>query len=167
MASFMTSSSTMIRTQAARKWGGFYDRDACRFGEDTVLWLKVLLNETVWFELAPLAIVDRGASALSGNYTAARPVEPFLADPEEIAAVCPRELAGVLRSFYALRACKTAAVLGYWGESREARRLFRRFVSARDWRQPFFAAALVACTPLGGLAGRVLRAVAVRRSSGT
>ena len=90
---------------------------------------------------------------------------PFLADTEEVAAVCPRELAGLLRSFYALRACETAAVLGYWGESREAWRLFGRFVSARDWRQPFFAAALAACTPLGGLAGRLARAVAARRTS--
>jgi len=165
MSSYMHTCSTMIRTQAARKWGGFYDRNGCRFGEDTVLWLKVLVNDAVSFELAPLAVIDRGASALSGNYKGARPVEPFLADPEELAAVCPPELAGVLRSFYALRACKTAAVLGYWGQSRQARRLLGRFVSARDWRQPFFAAALLACTPLGGLAGRLVRAVALRHTT--
>jgi len=56
-------------------------------------------------------------------------------------------------------------VLDYWGESKEGRQLLRRFVSARDWRQPLFATALVACTPLGALAGRVVRAVAIRHTT--
>jgi len=44
MASFMYPSSTMIRTQTALELGGFYERNGCRFAEDTTLWLKVLLN---------------------------------------------------------------------------------------------------------------------------
>jgi hypothetical protein len=63
------------------------------------------------------ASVAREASAPSGNYTAARPVEPFL------------QTVGAIR------------------------------FGAR------LAAALLACTPLGGLAGRLVRAVAVRHTA--
>ena len=40
----MTPCNTVARTDVVRVWGGFYDRDQCRFGEDGFLWLKILLR---------------------------------------------------------------------------------------------------------------------------
>jgi hypothetical protein len=59
----------------------------------------------------------------------------------------------------AIRAFKTACVLGYWGRWREARALVRRFRSPGDWRLPYRAPALVCSTPVGAVAGRVARAL--------
>jgi glycosyltransferase involved in cell wall biosynthesis len=157
---YMWPCSTLARLEVLRRWGGFYDRRSCRYGEDALLWLKVLLNEWVCFQMHPLVEFHRDASALSSNYQRARPVEPFLLDPDEVASVCPAELLPLLRQFYAARASKTAAVLGYWGDSRTARRLFRQFVSPGDWRLPFFLPGLVGCTPLGPIAGRTFLAAA-------
>jgi len=157
MLSFMTPLSTIARAQVVHKYGGFYTRGACRFGEDSILWLKVLLNERVHSCLQPLTCVHREASDLSGNYTSARPVEPFLSSPTEVASVCPHSLLPLLSHLYAAKACKTAMMLGYWGQWREARSLLGTFVTWRDCRLPHFPAALLACTPLAGLAARVLR----------
>ncbi len=119
-----------------------------------MLFLKILLNSPVVFTTKPLAIFHREASLLSGNYHTARPVEPFLENPEEIASVCMPELRPLLQRFFAVRACKTAAMLGYWGEWRRARALVNSFVSPRDWRNPLFIPALLASTPVGGIVGR-------------
>jgi hypothetical protein len=159
MLAYMTPCATVARAGALRRWGGFYER-GCRYGEDAMLWLKVLLNETVMFHFTPLVEVYRQDSSLSLNLAGARPVEPFLSDPGEVRAVCPAPLRGLLEEFYAVRALKTASVLGYWGEWRQAREIFSRFVSWRHWRAPCFLTALAGCTPLGGWAGSAWRAAA-------
>jgi len=157
MLAYMSPCSTMARLDRVRRWGGFYEKDGCRYGEDALLWLKFLLNERVRFVMRPLAEFHREASSLSSNYRLARPVEPFLLDPDEVASACPSDLLPLLRRFYAARAAKTAAVLGYWGDWKGARRVFSRFVTAGDWRMPYFLPGLVGCTPLAGIAGAGLR----------
>jgi hypothetical protein len=157
MLAYMSPWSTLARANAIRKYGGFYEKGRCSFGEDSILWLKILLNERVHFRLESLACFHREASGLSGNYVRARPVEPFLTDPTDVASVCPPALVPLLEGFYATRACKTASMLGYWGHWREARCILKRFVTWRDWRLPYFTTALVACTPVVAITARVLR----------
>lgn len=164
MLAFMSPCSTLLRTKVLRKWGGFYSKSGCKYGEDAMLFLKVLLNERVIFSFQPLAIVHREASGLSGNYAAARPVEPFLTDPHEVESVCPAELRSLLHHFYAFRACKTAAVLGYFGEWTSAGSVFAKFVSLRHWKAPHFTPALLGCTPVAGLIGRALMALGGSRT---
>jgi hypothetical protein len=158
MLAYMSPCSTVARATAVRRWGGFYDKNRCTYAEDAVLWLKVLLNEAVHFQMRPLACFHREASSLSGNYAGARPIEPFLLQPNEVAAACPMGLLTLLRKFYSIRACKTASVLGYWGAWEAARPLFKQFVRMRDWRLPYFTSALIGCTPVAGMLGRLLEA---------
>jgi hypothetical protein len=156
MVSFMTPCTSVFRAEVVRRWGGFQE-GGCYFAEDGMLWLKLLLNCPVFFHLQPLTEVHREASGLSGNYAAARPVEPYLAAPDALGDACPGELLPLLRDFYARRACKTACMLSYWGEWRRARQLLRRFIAIRDWRAPLFGTAHLASTPAGALAGRIFR----------
>ncbi|MFN2454916.1 MAG: glycosyltransferase family 2 protein [Pyrinomonadaceae bacterium] len=157
MLAYMSPCSTVVRAEAIRRWGGFYSRDRCVYAEDAFLWLKVLLNETVAFNLAPLVRFHVEASALSKNLKGARPVEPFLTDPTEIEAACPAHLRELLARILATRAFKTACVLGYWGRWREARLLLARFNIAGAWRLPYYAPALVCTTPLGAGMGKAAR----------
>lgn len=159
MLAYMSPCSTLTRAEVIRKWGGFYDREKCAFGEDAFLWLKVLLNETVAFNLKPLVQFHREASGLSKNLNGSRPVEPFLEDPSEIDTACPPALRNLLSQVLAMRAAKTACVLGYWGQWREARSLVRRFTSAKNWRLPYHASAVVCSTPVGSVLGASWRAV--------
>src|ERR1044072_1267030 len=80
MLAYMSPWSTVARADVIRKWGGFYSREKCLYAEDAFLWLKVLLNEAVAFNLKPLVRFHVEASGLSRNLSGARPVEPFLTD---------------------------------------------------------------------------------------
>ena len=159
MLAYMSPWSTLARAEVIRKWGGFYDREKCRYGEDATLWFKILLNETVAFNLQPLACFHREASGLSNNLNGSRPIEPFLKDVSDIEAACPAELRDLASRVIAIRAAKTACVLGYWGHWREARSLMRQFTSAKNWRLPYHAPALVCSTPVGSFLGASWRAV--------
>jgi glycosyltransferase involved in cell wall biosynthesis len=158
MLAYMSPCSTLTRAEVIRKWGGFYGREKCTLGEDAFLWLKVLLNERVAFNLKPLVQFHREASGLSKNLNGVRPVEPFLEDASEIEAACPPALRDLLSQALAIRAAKTACVLGYWGHWREARALVRQHTSAKNWRFPYHASALVCSTPVGSVLGASWRA---------
>ena len=162
MLAYMSPCSTVARADAVRRHGGFYERDRCLYAEDAHLWLKVLLNEPVAFDLRPLVRFHHDASGLSKNLPGARPVEPFLLRPEEIEADCPPQLRGLLARVLAIRAIKTACVLGYWGHWREARALRRRFRVAGDWRLPKYVPAQVCGTPIGAALGKAWRVISKR-----
>lgn len=157
MLAYMSPCTTVVRAEVIRKWGGFHE-DRCVFGEDAQLWLKVLLNETVAFNLRPLACFHREASGLSKNLNGVRPVEPFLNDAREVEDACPAALRDLLSRVLAIRAAKTACVLGYWGHWREARALVQKFNGAKNWRLPYHLPAAVCSTPVGSALGASWRA---------
>jgi glycosyltransferase involved in cell wall biosynthesis len=127
LLAYISPWSTVLRTEVVRRWGGFFDRYKCLYGEDAFLWLKVLLNETIYVNLEPLVCYHREASALTRNLGGPHPIEPFLTDPEGVAAACPPELSDLLARILTLRALKTGCMLVYWGRWREARTLLGRF----------------------------------------
>jgi glycosyltransferase involved in cell wall biosynthesis len=150
---FMSPCSTIARTDVVRRFGGFFDRYRCLYAEDAHLWLKFLLNEAVIIDLEPRVRFHRDASDLSANLAGARPVEPFLDDPTDILRATPRHLAPLLQRVLAIRAYKTACVLGYWGDWRGAGALRRRF-AAPSWPPlPYQFASRVCSTPLGAVLG--------------
>jgi glycosyltransferase involved in cell wall biosynthesis len=157
IVSNMLPSSTVIRKGVMERWGGFYAKTRCLYAEDAHLWVKVLLNHNAAFHADPAVLRHMDASELATNLPGARPIEPFLVDPEDLRSACPHELSGVLRTFLALRAAKTASVYGYYGFHRQARELMRSFVSLGDWRLPFFFVALLGATPAAAWAGRLAR----------
>jgi GT2 family glycosyltransferase len=159
---YMSPWSTVIRAEALKRWGGFYDREKSLYGEDSFLFLKVLLNEKVVFSLTPLTRFHTEASSLSFNLEGPRPVEPFLRYPEEIESVCPAELRDLLSRVLAAHATKTAFMLGYWGRWREAKELRRRFPTRGAWRVRRHFHALICSTPVGASLARAKRAARAR-----
>lgn len=146
LIAYMTACTVLARTESIRRWGGFYECGS-RYAEDATLWLRVFLNEPVYFHSQPLVNIDVGASELCRNYRAVRPIEPFLLDPNIVLDACPEQLIPVLEQLK-IRACKTASVLGYWGHWRRARQLMARFVTANDWQTPLFPVAVLSSSPL-------------------
>lgn len=157
MLAYMSCWSTVARKETLQRWGGFYDRDKCRYAEDSFLWLKVLLNERVRFSTKPRVAFHREASALSNIRTGPRPIEPFLTHPELIRSACPAPLSRLLESFLAIRALKTICMLGFWGDWREARRLFVRFARREHWNLPLFFPALTLTTLPGAIVAHAVR----------
>jgi glycosyltransferase involved in cell wall biosynthesis len=140
-------SSILMRKEAFHAAGGFYAKNRCIFGEDTTLWVKLLLRHEIILAFDTLVNRYCDASDLSMNWNGVRAVEPFLLDPEDVRAACPMELRDLLERWLAIRACKTASVYGYFGEHRRAREIMRPFVRPGDWRLPYFFTALLGCTP--------------------
>lgn len=159
MLAYMSPCTTITRAATLRRWGGFYSRDKCRYAEDSYFWLKVLLNDPVAFTFQPLARLHLEDSSLSKNLAGARPVEPFLTHPEEMEASCPPHLRDLLRRVLAIRALKTACVLGYWGHWQEASELVSRFNVTGAWSLPYYAPSLICRTPLGGMIGKAWRKI--------
>ncbi len=156
---YMSPWNTIVRTAAFRRLGGFYDRTRAVYAEDAWLWVQVLLNYSVLIRLSPpLVKFHREASELSANLRGARPVEPFLLYPDAIRQNCPSEAASLLDAFLAIRAFKTACMLGYWGQWREANRLRAQFGNARNWKLPYYWPALVSSSPLALVLGNAWRA---------
>lgn len=131
LLAYMSCWSTVARRDVLLKWGGFYDRDKCRYAEDSFLWLKILLNEKVHFSTKPRVKFHREASSLSNIRNGPRPIEPFLTYPELIRKESPPHLAKLLEGFLTRRAVKTACMLAYWGCWGEAYLLFRERLGAR------------------------------------
>lgn len=157
MLAFMSPCTTVAPAAIVRRYGGF--QEGFRYGEDAILWLRVLLNEPVWFELETLADFDRAGSGLSGNLSGPRPVEPFVLDPSLALDFCPAALRPLVERFLALRAAKTAAMFGYWGRTAEARDIYSRFRQWHDRRHWHTWAGLAATTRAGALAGGAWRAL--------
>jgi glycosyltransferase involved in cell wall biosynthesis len=160
MLAYMCPWSTVIRADVLRRLGGFFDRERCLYAEDAYLWLQVLLHYPVAFNMTPLVRFHTEASSLSKNLTKVRPVEPFLLYPDEIETRCPGDLRDLLREVLAIRAQKTACVLGYWGQWRQAHALRARFSVPCPWRLPYYWPALICATPLGKWLGSATRLAA-------
>jgi GT2 family glycosyltransferase len=160
---FMSPCSTLVRTEVVRRWGGYFTREKCVYAEDSFLWLTVLLNETVAFDLRPLMRYHTDSSSLSRHLRSARPVEPFLTYPDDIRRVCTPPLRPLLEQVLALRAFKTACMLGYWGRWREAGALFRQFNHPGAWSYRLYLPARICATPLGPLLGKAWRGLQAAR----
>jgi glycosyltransferase involved in cell wall biosynthesis len=164
LLAYMSPCTTVARATTVRKWGGFYEQNHCLYGEDAHLWLKVLLNENVAVNLKPLARIHFETSGPAQTRRSVRPIEPFLVHPEEIEAATPAELVELRSRVLAIRALKTACVLGYWGRWREARDLVKQFQVSGAWRFPYYLPSLVCRTPVGSLMGRFYRTIVIARS---
>ncbi len=162
LIAYMNPSTVLARTESVRRAGGFYE-ERCLYAEDALLWLRIFLNEPIYFYSQPLVKMDVEASELCRNYRRMRPIEPFLLDANLLLGACPTPLLPVLQQFLKIRACKTAAVLGFWGDWRQARQLVRRFVVTRDWQTPLFPVAVLSSSPLVKPIGWMARSLAVRR----
>lgn len=158
MLAFMHPCATLARKDVIRTYGGFYEQH-CLYAEDAHLWLQVLFNHSVLFQMDSLVRIHRDAAELSGNLDGCRPVEPFLLKPELVRATCPHHLRPVLDSVIAARAFKTACVLAYWGDWRGARKLREQFAQPGSWRLPYALPSFVLASPAGAALCGAWRAV--------
>lgn len=147
---FMFPVSTMVRRRVLERFGGFYDNERCTYGEDSFLWLRVLLNYPVSLHLDSRVLVDEGAAGLSHLGTlATRTIEPLLQHPDSIRGVCPTALRALLEAVFAAKAAKRACTLAAVGRWREGRALRAGFRTAWTVAPAWQLLASVATNPIG------------------
>ena len=164
---YMSPVSTIARRSILEKFDGFYSREHCSYGEDSFLWLKVLLNHRVYVSLRPLVVVDRTASALSKLDTlATRSLEPLLTSADEIRSFCPVPLQTLLSRLLADRAFKRACTLAAVGQWRRAADLRQTFMVPRSWLVRYGFVSLLLSNPFGARTANLLLRI-LRRVSAT
>lgn len=121
------------------RFGGFYAKNRCTYGEDLYLWLQVILNYPIYRDLQPLMWYHTEASDLA-IWKQVRPPWPMLLDPEPIRRSCPEPYRPILESILNTY----AAIAAYRATTAEdlatANQLFEAFPNARkqmfqDWRK--------------------------------
>lgn len=136
MLFFFHVGTTIIQTEIARRYGGFYTADKCTFGEDTVFFARLVFNEP--FLILPEVAVRHNREDSSLSNDPAKAIAPILWQPELLLDFCPeekRELAKGVLSYLALRTAHHQARNGF---SHTAAELLRRFPDARRFRGLYF-----------------------------
>lgn len=163
---YMFPVTTTVRRKVLQAYGGFFEEAKCTYGEDSFLWLRVLLNHPVFFDFTPRVTVDRTGSSLSTLATLAhRPLEPIFTHAHLVRGCCPPALAGQLERLLALKACKRACTLAAIGRWDDGRRLRSEFGDKTSMLDPYCVASAVLTNPAGGVAARLaLRALQLVRA---
>jgi glycosyltransferase involved in cell wall biosynthesis len=121
--SFYTMDTTLMRTDTARRYGGFYE-SRCRYGEDTVLIAKIIFNEV--FVVAggkPSARYNRQYSELTS--TTNFPLKPILLEPEILLQYCSVEKHLLAKQVLARMALRTAFLKARSGFKADALKLIQ------------------------------------------
>jgi glycosyltransferase involved in cell wall biosynthesis len=129
------SMTTMCRRDVVRKYGGFYEKDHCTYGEDRYLWLQVLFGHKIYLLVEALGWYRQEASELAVGLKTRRPLEPVFTDPEPIRRHCPAQRRALLERCLAQYALATAHELAGLGDVARAAWLVEAFplMKRRRW----------------------------------
>ncbi len=123
--SFLHTDTTMMRTERAQRAGGFYTENRCLLGEDTVLFMRLGIRETI-LAIGPASVIHHREDSDLSHY-ADRPLAPFLLDPQILLSDCPdshRSLMEGVIDHFALRIARDKARHGLKSQAQD---LMRRF----------------------------------------
>ncbi len=131
--------AVVIHRKVVARVGGYCEQ-RCTYGEDTYLWLRVLLHYPLYMNAEPLLRIHYDASALVRNRGASYPVHVLVQRATELLADCPaayRNLLEGLLDYYAL--------LSLWRRLDErdfvtVRTILERFPCSRRYRTEFLKA---------------------------
>ncbi|MCX7013772.1 MAG: glycosyltransferase family A protein [Candidatus Sumerlaeota bacterium] len=125
--------SVCCRRRTVRALGGFYSADRCSFGEDTFLWLALVMNCRVFRIDQALAHYHHECSGLAAGGFVSKPLEPCLTDSHTILDRCPAEYRGLCERWLAQYALGIAHMRVSAGLHDDAVFLIRAFPCMKRW----------------------------------
>jgi glycosyltransferase involved in cell wall biosynthesis len=134
---FFSCWNSLIRGDSARRYGGFYDKARCLYGEDAPFFLRILFNEKFMIIGPQGVIYHRDASALSLSGRAHPPL-PFLDHPELVLTWCPEEKKLLMRKVLDYYALRTIREWTRYGLRDQARELFGRYPGIRTFGPEYY-----------------------------
>jgi glycosyltransferase involved in cell wall biosynthesis len=132
--SLFSSSSVLCRRAVIEKYGGFYDKERCTYGEDYYLWAQVVFNHSIYRLMEPLAWYHTEASGLCGELDCPRCIDPILAEASTLRDNCRPESRPLLDRWLVLCALSRAHELAAAGDIAHATYLYRAFPQMRMFR---------------------------------
>lgn len=122
---YLSAWSTVITKEVFHSLGGFFDEERSLYGEDTFLWLQLLLNHPIVISLDPHVIYHREASELTARSSGPRPIEPFLMFPQHILSTTPRHMEELAVRLLQARGLKTMILRMLFGKMKDAQAIWR------------------------------------------
>jgi Glycosyl transferase family 2 len=129
----MHSGAIVCDRSIMQKFGGFYAKDHCTYGEDLYLWLQILLHYPIYRDWQPLMWYHTEASDLAVWQRQHCPPWPMLLDPEPIRAHCPPPYQPLLETLLANYAVMAAYRSATQGNRVLAQQLLQQFPKTRDF----------------------------------
>jgi len=137
---FFHVGNTVIRTETARRYVGFYEGGKCVYGEDTVFFARLVFNEKFAIIGPPAVRHNRQDSGLTNVQTGR--VIPFLSEPEILLDYCPPDRAGLAELVIARLALRAAHHKARNGFKEQAVSLLTRFPKTREFAFLYFRSRL-------------------------
>jgi glycosyltransferase involved in cell wall biosynthesis len=98
---FCHSSCIVARRDAIDRYGGYYSADRCSYGEDSYLWLQLVLNDPLAIDPAPRVWFHTEHSALGVARTGRHPLRPALRAGRALIERCDPDYRRALRDLLA------------------------------------------------------------------
>ena len=129
---FFHPGDIVCRREVIERFGGFYTKDCCNYGEDVYLWVQIALNYKIYLDPAPLFWWHTEASEISA-YSPRKlvPRWPMLTNPEPIRSDCPPEYRVLLERYLAYLALFAACRCARSGDAITAQKLLTCYPLAR------------------------------------
>jgi len=165
---FSTVCFSIMRTEVVRRWGGFFDKYKCTRGEDTNLFIKLILNERIGIIYRPLGVYHTESSNLyGGGHIKPLRLPPYLEDPSDILDACHPNKRQLLNEYLLIRILDYAKQLAHWGQRKEAKELLSRIrIRTRsDFKEALKVRLLSEIAPVIPIFRRLLRHTKLLRSN--
>ncbi len=124
---FCHSSCVVVRRNIFERYGGFYEKNRCLYGEDSYLWLMLVMNHSLFLDPRPLVWFHTEESALGERMRGNHPLRPALSDPEPLRRQCDPSRRPVLEDLLALYRLIETEKLARRGQRGEIDALRRSF----------------------------------------
>jgi len=122
--------NTLLRRELASKYGGFYEKDHCVSGEDTIFFVRLVFGEPFMI-IGPAAVRYHAETSVLGHLSGHSPVvPPFLVDPDSVLDYCAESKRKLMRQFLDYEAAGVARSLARMGRKAEAMELLARYPGA-------------------------------------
>ena len=135
-ALFFHVGTTVVKRAIALQYEGFYDDDYCSYGEDTIFFAKLVLNER--FRIITPAAVRHNRQDSGLSTTHAHPIIPILLTPEILLKYCPPRKKTQARLFLSKLALRTAHHKARNGFKSDAQFLVNNFPEMSSFRFEYF-----------------------------
>ena len=127
--------NVMMQRDLTRKYGGFYEKDHCLSGEDTVFFMRLVFNEPFMI-IGPAAVRYHLESSVLGFKSGkVQPIPPYLLDPESVLGYCVAEKREMVERLLSYASVGIARRLTRSGRKTEARDLLQRFPGACSYKK--------------------------------
>ncbi len=136
---FFHVGNSLVTAETARKYGGFYAENNCRFAEDTTFFMRIVFNESVKI-IGPVAVCHhRESSNLSNRMK--DPLAPFLADSDVVLRYCPDEKLALMTAVLDRMAFRAVRKYARSGFKKDAVELLSKFPSLKTTQRQYWRCA--------------------------